>query len=100
MSGRSYRLLFWLAVIVLAIVALGLLQSILLPFVAGIIIAFVLAPAVARLERLGIRRSLASFAVLAAFLIGVAAIFVLLAPLIQSQIVTLIGKVPALVTFL
>jgi predicted PurR-regulated permease PerM len=99
-SGRAYRLLFWLAVILLAIFALGLLQSILLPFVAGLIIAFVLAPTVARLERWGIRRSLATLAVLAAFLIGVALIFTLLVPLIQNQVVTLIGKVPSLVSFL
>jgi predicted PurR-regulated permease PerM len=99
-SGRAYRLLFWLVVILLAIFALGLLQSILLPFVAGLIIAFILAPTVARLERWGIRRSLASLAVLAAFLIAVALVFTLLVPLIQNQVVTLIGKVPALVSFL
>jgi predicted PurR-regulated permease PerM len=99
-SGRAWRLLFWLVVILLFVVALVLLQSILLPFVAGIIIAFILAPTVARLERLGIRRSLASFAVLILFLVGLALVFVLLVPLIQNQVVALIGKVPALVSFL
>jgi predicted PurR-regulated permease PerM len=100
MSAQGYRLLFWLAVIVLAFFALGLLQSILLPFVAGLIIAFILAPGVTRLERWGIRRSLASFAVLIAFMLCVALVFVLLVPLIQSQVVSLIGKVPSLVKFL
>ena len=100
MSGPAYRLLFWLAVILLAVFALGLLQSILLPFVAGVIIAFILAPSVARLERWGIRRSLATFAVLVAFLVGVALVLILLVPLIQSQIVTLIGKIPSLVAFM
>jgi len=99
-SGRSYRLVFWLAVIVLAFVALGLLQSILLPFVAGIVIAYILAPAVARLERWGLGRSLASLIVLIAFLIGVALVLTLLVPLIQSQVVALVAKVPALVKFL
>jgi predicted PurR-regulated permease PerM len=99
-SGRAYRLLFWIGVIGVVIFALGLLQSILLPFIAGLVLAFILAPAVARLERWGIRRSLASLAVLLAFLFGVALVFMLLVPLIQNQVVTLIGKVPALVTFL
>jgi predicted PurR-regulated permease PerM len=99
-SGRAYRLLFWLAVIVSAIFAIGLLQSILLPFVAGLVIAFVLAPAVARIEAWGISRSLASVVVLFAFLIGVALVFTLLVPLIQNQVVTLIAKVPSFVTFL
>ena len=100
MSGRAYRLLFWLAVIVLVIVALGLLQAILLPFIAGLVIAFILAPAAARLERWGVGRSLASLAVLIAFLFAVALVFTLLVPLIQNQVVTLIAKVPALVSFL
>jgi predicted PurR-regulated permease PerM len=100
MSGRAYRLLFWLGLILVVIFALQLLQSILLPFIAGLVIAFILAPAVARLEKWGIRRSLASLAVLIAFLFGVALVFTLLVPLIQNQVVTLIGKVPALVTFL
>jgi predicted PurR-regulated permease PerM len=100
MSGRAWRLLFWLGFILLVVVVLELLQSILLPFVAGIIIAFILAPAVARLEKFGIRRGLASLAVLVVFLVAVALVFVLLVPLIQNQVVTLIGKVPALVAFL
>ncbi len=100
MSGPAYRLLFWLGVIGLVVVALGLLQSILLPFVVGLVIAFILAPAVARLEKWGIRRTIASLAVLAAFLVCIALIFTLLVPLIQNQVVTLVGKVPALVKFL
>ncbi|MFZ2006691.1 MAG: AI-2E family transporter, partial [Stellaceae bacterium] len=100
MSGRSYRLVFWIGVIVLVIFALGMLQSILLPFIAGLVLAFILAPTVARLERWGLRRSLASLAILIAFLVGIALVFTLLVPLIQNQVVTLIAKVPALVSFL
>ena len=99
MSGRGYRLLFWLAVIVVAILALDLLQSILLPFVAGVVIAFILAPTVAHLEKWGCNRTLASVSVLVAFLIGVALVFTLLVPLIQNQVVTLIGKAPGFITF-
>ena len=100
MSGRSYRLLFWVVVIAVVVFALGLLQSILLPFIAGVVIAFILAPAVARVERWGVGRSLATLMVLILFLVGVALVFTLLVPLIQNQVITLIGKVPALVSFL
>jgi predicted PurR-regulated permease PerM len=99
MSGWAYRLLFWLVVILVAAVTLDLLQSILLPFVAGLIIAFILAPGVAWLQARGIRRTLASFVVLIAFLVGVALVFTLLVPLIQNQVVTLAAKIPSLVTF-
>jgi predicted PurR-regulated permease PerM len=100
MSGRAYRLLFWVAVAVLFIFVLGMLQSILMPFVAALIIAFILAPAVAQLERWGIGRSLGSLVVLVVFLLGVALVFTLLVPLIQNQVVTLIGKVPSFAGFL
>ena len=100
MSQRAYRLLFWVGLILIVIVALGLLQGILLPFAAGFTIAYILAPAVGRLERLGLPRSLASLAVLIGFLIGLACVLVLLVPLVQGQILQLIGRVPALVTAL
>ena len=34
MSARAYRLLFWLGLFLLVIVALGLVQAILMPFAA------------------------------------------------------------------
>jgi predicted PurR-regulated permease PerM len=96
-SPLVYRSLFWIGLSVLLVVALGLVQSILMPFATGFVIAYVLAPAVARLDRAGVRRSLASLAVVVLFLLGLAAILVVLVPLIQGQIVQLIGRVPTLV---
>ena len=100
MSSHAYRLLFWVGLVLIVIVALGSLQGILLPFAAGFSIAYVLAPAVGRLERFGLPRSLSSLAVLVAFLIGFALILLLLVPLVQGQILQLIGKVPTLVGML
>jgi predicted PurR-regulated permease PerM len=94
-----YRLLFWVGLLVVGVILLGMVQGVLLPFAVGIVLAFILAPGVSRLERWGMRRSLASLAVLLVFLVGVALIFVILVPLIQGQIVQLIAKVPALVAF-
>jgi predicted PurR-regulated permease PerM len=96
-SPPVYRLLFWLGLLLVAILALGLVQAILMPFAAGFAIAYILAPAVAWLERWRIRRSLASLAILIAFLLGLALVLVILVPLIQGQIVQLIGRVPSLV---
>src|SRR5262249_29745202 len=86
-SARAYRLIFWLGLLVLVVVALGLVQSILLPFAAGFVIAYVLAPGVAWLERRGVPRSFASLIVVILFLVAVAGILVVLVPLIQGQIV-------------
>jgi predicted PurR-regulated permease PerM len=96
-SASSYRLLFWLGLLVLVLLVLGLVQSILMPFATGFALAYVLAPAVARLERMGVRRSLASLCVLALFLLGLALLLIILVPLVQGQVVQLIGSVPTLV---
>ena len=97
MTPRAYRALFWIGLLLVVIFALGLVQSILMPFATGFAIAYVLAPAVARLERMGVRRSLASLAVVVLFLLGIALLLVILVPLIQGQIVQLIARVPNLV---
>src|SRR5581483_11004497 len=99
-SARAYRLLFWVGLLLAVVLALGLVQSILMPFVAGFAIAYILHPAVTWLEVRGMRRSLASFAVLILFLLGFALILLILVPLIQGQIVQLIGSVPKLVGIL
>jgi predicted PurR-regulated permease PerM len=96
-NARGYRLLFWLGLLVLVVITLGLVQSILLPFATGFVIAYVLAPIVAWLEGRGIRRDLGSLLVLVLFLVVVAGILVVLVPLIQGQIVELITRVPSLV---
>jgi predicted PurR-regulated permease PerM len=100
MSTSSYRLLFWLGLLLLVLVLLGLVQSILMPFATGFALAYVLAPGVARLERMGVRRSLASLCVLVVFLLGLALLLIILVPLIQGQVVQLIGRVPTLVRML
>jgi predicted PurR-regulated permease PerM len=96
-STYAYRILFWVGLLVVVVVVLGLLQGILMPFAASFVIAYILAPGVARLERLGLGRGIASLLVLLAFLLALGFVLVLLVPLIQGQIVVLITKVPALV---
>lgn len=97
MSARAYRLLFWVGLLVLAVLALGLVQTILMPFAAGFALAYILAPVVARIGGWGIGRSLASLAVVALFLLGLALVLIVLVPLIQGQIVQLISRVPSFV---
>ncbi|HEX6443332.1 MAG TPA: AI-2E family transporter [Stellaceae bacterium] len=97
MSARAYRLLFWVGLFLLVAFALGLVQGILLPFATGLVFAYILAPLVGHLERVGVNRALASFLVLVLFLLAVALIVMILVPLIQGQIVQLIGRVPSFV---
>jgi predicted PurR-regulated permease PerM len=93
----SRRTLFLLAAIGGAGVALYLLSGVLLPFVAGLLVAYFLDPVADRLERLGCSRTLATAVITVAFfvLVGVAA--ALLLPLLQGQVMGLVAKAPAAV---
>jgi predicted PurR-regulated permease PerM len=76
----------------------ALLQGVLVPFAAAFAIAYLLRPAVDRLEALGVRRSMASLAVLLAFLLALSFVLVLIVPLVQGQIARLLERFPSLVS--
>ena len=88
------RIAFWLIVAMILGLVLWLLSGMLLPFVLGAALAYVCDPLADRLERLRFPRWLATLTVLLTFVaVGVAALL-LVAPLIQSQILQLIDRVP------
>src|SRR6187549_2748732 len=58
------HIVFWLAVFVLVVLALWLLSEILLPFVAGLAIAYLLTPLTDRLERAGVNRLVAALSII------------------------------------
>ncbi|MGE0117112.1 MAG: AI-2E family transporter [Dongiaceae bacterium] len=92
---RQYR--FWLIGLAVALVALYLLRGVLLPFVAGLGIAYFLDPLCDRLERWRLGRTLATTIVMIGFGIVVIAVVLLLVPLIQVQISRLLASLPDLV---
>ena len=67
------------------ILLIGLLGPILLPFVAGIVIAYFLNPAADRLTRWGLPRWIAAVLIVAVFIAGIAAALVFLVPVIATQ---------------
>lgn len=95
MSVRTQRALLWGAVMLLVVLALWLLSTILLPFVAGLAIAYFLDPAADRLVEFRVPRWLASLAVLMVFLLVVLLVFLLLVPLLQGQVIGLIRRIPS-----
>src|SRR4051812_16691430 len=88
---------FWLAA--LAIVALGLyiLREVLLPFVAGMALAYMLDPVADRLERLGLGRLGATILILALFILAFVLALVVLIPLAAHQLAAFIANLPAYV---
>ena len=95
---RDLRLRFWLGGFAVFILALYLLRSILLPFVAGMAIAYLLDPLALRLQKLGLSRTLATVAITLFFFVAAVTVIVLLAPLLQDQLVGFAQRVPSYVT--
>jgi predicted PurR-regulated permease PerM len=94
-DGR--HLIFWLATLVVVAASLWLLHEILLPFVAGIALAYVLAPLVDRMERLGMNRTLAALLIVGLFVVLLIALMLLLVPLLLQQGAALISNIPGYV---
>ncbi|HTZ78710.1 MAG TPA: AI-2E family transporter [Stellaceae bacterium] len=88
---------FWVGGLACFFLLLWLLSPILLPFVAGFAIAYFLDPLAERLVRIKVPRGLASFIVLLWFLLILVLIFLLLVPILQSQVLDLIGNTPQLI---
>jgi predicted PurR-regulated permease PerM len=86
--------IFWIATLALVVTAAVLLREVLLPFVAGMALAYLLDPLVNRLERLGLNRAPATLLILAAFFFGVIALLVFAIPIIATEIAILINKFP------
>ena len=86
--------LFWFTLAVLFVLAVLTLQEILLPFVAGLVIAYALNPLVDRIERLGLGRLLASLLIVLVLLVVFVVVLVFLVPILISQAEQLIASIP------
>jgi predicted PurR-regulated permease PerM len=96
----SSRVRFWLIVFVLFMGGLYLLSEILLPFVAGIILAYLLDPLADWMERHKLPRWAAAGLITLIAAAGVIAAFLLLVPLLQGQLVELANKIPQYIELL
>ena len=85
---------FWLLALALVVLSLVVLRDVLLPFVAGIVLAYLLDPMADRLQRLGLSRLVASVAILILFVLLFAFVLVLLAPIVANQLAAFAGKLP------
>jgi predicted PurR-regulated permease PerM len=84
----------WGVILVAFVVFLVLLKSILLPFVAGMAIAYLLDPTCDRLERMGSSRDLATVIVTAIFAVVVILFLLLIVPLALQEAVAFLGSLP------
>ncbi len=92
------QLTFWIAALAIMIVALWLLREIMLPFVAGLVLAYLLDPMANRLERLGLIRFFATLVIVGGFVMLGVFLAVLLAPVLVKQLAGLAENLPAYAT--
>ena len=88
------HLTFWVATFLVLAALLWLLHDMLLPFVAGIALAYVLAPLADRIERLGVNRTIAALLIVSLLVVTLIALILLLVPLLLQQGVALISHIP------
>jgi len=91
--------LFWMGGLALVAALLWLMSGILLPFVAGCAIAYLLDPAVDRLELWRLPRGLAAGVALVVFLLALALVLVLILPVLELQAAEVARHVPQAIDF-
>jgi predicted PurR-regulated permease PerM len=79
------QVLFWLAALLLAVLALLALKDVLLPFLIGVVVAYALNPLADRLARIGLGRTLASGLIVAVLVVVIVVLLVFLVPLLSTR---------------
>lgn len=92
------HVIFWVAALVLVVLALWLLSEILLPFIAGLAIAYLLTPVTDRLERIGVNRLAAALLIITVVVLALVYLILLVAPILGTQLSSFIESVPGYVT--
>ena len=85
---------FWIAVLAAVVAAVVLLREVLLPFVAGMLLAYLLDPLATRLEWLGMNRLIATLTIVGLFVVGVTALIILTAPVVVGELAYFIDNFP------
>ncbi len=90
----EWQVKFWVAFFAILALALWLLGGVLLPFVAGMALAYVLNPLADRLERHGMPRWIAALAVVTLVVMVFVLLILVIAPVIGAQLAAFIENLP------
>jgi predicted PurR-regulated permease PerM len=91
------QVLFWSVLLVLAVILLGLLRDVLLPFVLGTMLAYMLNPLVNLTTRSGLPRTAAAALVLLGGIVLIAFTMVTVVPLVLDQLQKFALRLPDLI---
>ena len=91
------QILIWACALGVLLLALFLLGSAVTPFATGIALGYLLDPVVQRLQRLGLGRLTASLLILGLFVLTLALVLVIVAPILADQLIAFTQKLPGYV---
>ena len=91
------QLRFWLGALAGVVIFLWLFSGVLLPFIAGIALAYLLDPLADRLEAWGAPRSVAALAIVLGLFLILVMMLILVVPLLGHQLSGLIDRLPSLI---
>ncbi|MBN9010518.1 MAG: AI-2E family transporter [Rhizobiales bacterium] len=97
MTTRQRQIVFWLLAFVGFLLFLHVFRRILLPFVAGMALAYLLDPVASWIERRGVGRLTATIIILFLFVVLFVLALVIVVPILINQLTALISQVPAYV---
>jgi predicted PurR-regulated permease PerM len=89
-----WQVTFWAAALAVFLLVLWLLHEILLPFVAGMALAYLLDPVAKRLQRVGVNRLLATLLIVGLFVVAFLLLVLLMVPILGGQLTALIENLP------
>ena len=89
---------FWLVIFAVLVLMLWLLSEILLPFIAGAAIAYLITPLTDRMEKLGVSRLAAALLIISVVVMAIMLIILLVAPIFVDQLWSFIANIPGYVT--
>jgi predicted PurR-regulated permease PerM len=87
-------IIFWIATLAGIVAIVILLRGVLLPFVTGMALAYLLSPVAGRMERLGISRLLATLAIMGIVVVTIIALMALMLPTIVREISYFVENLP------
>ena len=93
----EWQVVFWLAALAIFVLLLWLLSEILLPFLAGLAIAYLLTPVTDRIERIGVNRLAAALSIITLVVMAIVVLILLVAPVLAGQLSSFIDNIPGYV---
>lgn len=88
------QVMFWTAALAVLIAILWLLSGVLLPFVAGMALAYLLDPIAHRAERLGIGRALSALIVVTVVIVALVVVAMIVTPILSDQLTAFVDNLP------